>query len=86
MLCGLTYRSMHRDATKRNAQKKVHFIQFHSNYLGSDWDGYGDFNPKDHVVDVNSVQLEAERLNRLLARLKRSNWLVVPACRVLREE
>lgn len=86
VLCGLTYRSMHRDATKRNPQKKVHFVQFHSNYLGSNWDGYGTFDPEVHTVDVNGAKLEAERLNRLLARLKKSNWSVVPACRVLNEE
>jgi len=74
---------MHKDATIRNAQKKVHFINFHSNFLGSDWDGYGEYDPEIHPVDVDVAQLEAERLNNLLARLKKSNWHCVPACVVL---
>ncbi|KAK3929497.1 DNA topoisomerase 2-binding protein 1 [Frankliniella fusca] len=40
-LCGKPYKAARRDWTKRKCQKKVHFLNSHADFFGTDWDGCG---------------------------------------------
>lgn len=82
VLCGGPYRLNSRKSD-RNAQKKVHFINSHTDFLGSDWNGCGRFDPQKYPIDFDLALLEAERMNRLLQRLHSNGWKVVPACTVM---
>ncbi|KAK3916907.1 DNA replication and repair protein RecF [Frankliniella fusca] len=86
VLCGKPYKCNRRDWTKRRPQKKVHFINSHINFLGTDWDGCGDFDPSMYEVDYDRALIEAERLNRFLQRLHSDSWKAVPACAVMKKQ
>ncbi|XP_034231502.1 uncharacterized protein LOC117639736 [Thrips palmi] len=83
VLCGAPYRLNSNKSVDRKAQKKVHFLNSHVDFLGSDWTGYGTFDKNVYEINYDQALLEAERLNRLLQRLHSNAWKVVPACTVM---
>ncbi|XP_052129971.1 uncharacterized protein LOC127751056 [Frankliniella occidentalis] len=86
VLCGKPYRCERRNWTKRKPQKKVHFLNSHSDFLGTDWDGCGVYDSSQSTVDYNRALIEAERLNQFLQRLHSDGWKVVPACSVMKKQ
>ena len=83
VLCGAPYRSNSKKSVDRRAQKKVHFINSHVDFLGSEWNGLGTFDKNEYQIDYDKALLEAERLNRLLQRLQSNSWKVIPACTLM---
>ncbi|XP_026285421.1 uncharacterized protein LOC113211305 isoform X1 [Frankliniella occidentalis] len=83
VLCGKPYRAARRDWTTRKSQKKVHFLNDHVNFLGTDWDGHELYDPSAYSVDYKRALIAAERLNKFIQRLESDSWHVVPACVVI---
>jgi len=83
VLCGKPYRLSSRNTVNRKAQKKVHLMNSHIDFLGSEWNGCGQFDIKKYPINCDAALLEAERMNRLLQTLHSNGWKVVPACTVL---
>jgi len=81
VLCGTPYRA--KSGTGRKAQKKVHFLNSHADFLGTNWNGSGRFDCVQNPVNYDVALLEAERLNRLLVRLHSDGWKIAPACAVM---